>query len=80
VANDQYLYDASYLKLKNLQIGYTFPKEWVRKAYIDNLRVFVSGENLLTITDYPGVDPEIGSGLNIYPISRQLSVGVNVSF
>ena len=79
-ANDQFLYDASYLKLKNLQIGYTFPKEWMRKAFIENLRVFVTGENLLTITSYPGVDPEIGSGLNIYPISRQLSVGVNVSF
>lgn len=78
--NNQFLYDASYLKLKNLQIGYTFPKEWIRKAFIENLRVFVAGENLLTITDYPGVDPEIGSGLNIYPISRQLSFGVNVSF
>lgn len=80
VANDQFLYDASYLKLKNLQIGYTFPKEWMRKAFIENLRVFVTGENLLTITGYPGVDPEIGSRLDIYPISRQLSVGVNVSF
>lgn len=80
VANDQFLYDASFLKLKTLQIGYTFPKEWVRKASLDNLRIFVSGENLLTFTDYPGVDPEIGSGLNVYPISRQLSVGLNVSF
>jgi len=79
-ANDQYLYDATYLKLKMLQIGYTFPKAWTRKAYVNNLRIFVSGENLLTITKYPGVDPEIGGGLNIYPISRLLSLGVNVSF
>lgn len=78
--NEQYLYDASYLKLKTLQIGYTFPKAWVEKAFINRLRVFASGENLLTITSYPGVDPEQGSGLNIYPISRQLSLGVNIVF
>lgn len=80
VANDQFLYDASYLKLKMLQVGYTLPKTWTKKAYISNLRVFVSGENLLTLTHYPGVDPEIGSGLNVYPISRLLSMGVNISF
>ena len=79
-ANEQFLYDASYLKLKMLQIGYTLPKRWTDKAFINRLRLFVSGENLLTFTDYIGVDPEQGSGLNIYPISRQLSLGVNISF
>ena len=79
-ANEQYLYNASYLKLKTLQIGYTLPKAWTDKIYVNRLRVFASGENLLTITDYPGVDPEQGAGLNIYPISRQLSLGVNVVF
>ncbi|KAA6313259.1 TonB-dependent receptor SusC, partial [termite gut metagenome] len=67
--NDQFLYDASYLKLKTLQVGYTLPKAWMDKAYINNLRVFLSGENLLTFTNYPGVDPELGSGLDVYPIA-----------
>jgi TonB-linked SusC/RagA family outer membrane protein len=78
--NEQFLYDASYLKLKMLQIGYTLPKVWTDKAFINRMRVFVSGENLLSFTGYPGVDPEQGSGLNIYPITRQLSLGVNIVF
>ncbi|KAA6307178.1 TonB-dependent receptor SusC, partial [termite gut metagenome] len=53
---------------------------WMDKAYINNLRVFLSGENLLTFTNYPGVDPELGSGLDVYPIARLLSVGINLSF
>jgi TonB-linked SusC/RagA family outer membrane protein len=79
-ANEQFLYDASYLKLKTLQIGYTLPKIWTDKIFANRLRLFVSGENLLTLTNYIGVDPEQGSGLAIYPISRQLSLGVNIAF
>ena len=78
--NDRYLYNASYLKLKYLQIGYSFPKTWVEKIYVNNLRVFASGENLATITNFPGIDPEMGSGINVYPSARQLSFGVNVTF
>lgn len=75
------LYNASYIKLKTLQIGYTLPKSWTMKAYISNLRLFVSGENLLTITSFPGVDPEIGGGgFTSYPIPRILSGGINVTF
>ena len=80
VANEQFLYKASYLKLKTVQIGYTLPKIWTDRAYMDRMRIFVSGENLLTITDYIGVDPEQGSGLNVYPLTRQISLGVNISF
>jgi TonB-linked SusC/RagA family outer membrane protein len=80
VANDQFLYDASFLKLKTLQIGYTLPKAWMNKIHVSGLRVFVSGENLLTITGYPGLDPELGSNVNLYPIARLLSAGVNLSF
>jgi len=79
-SSDFYLYDASYLKLKFLQLGYTLPKSFTNKAYINKLRVFVSGENLLTFTNYPGMDPEIGSGVNVYPISRVLSCGINITF
>jgi TonB-linked SusC/RagA family outer membrane protein len=79
--NTSELYDASYVKLKALQIGYTLPKAWTSKAYISKLRVFVSGENLLTITNYPGVDPEIGgNGFTSYPIPRILSGGINITF
>ncbi|SKB85578.1 TonB-linked outer membrane protein, SusC/RagA family [Sphingobacterium nematocida] len=81
-ANTFYLYNTSYLKLKSLQVGYTFPKEWVNKAKIRDLRVFVTGENLLTFKhkDFPGVDPELGSSLIVYPIARLFSGGVSVTF
>jgi TonB-linked SusC/RagA family outer membrane protein len=79
--NTSELYNASYVKLKTLQVGYTFPKAWTSKAYISNLRIFASGENLLTITDFPGVDPEIGGGgFTSYPIPRMFSGGINITF
>lgn len=74
-----WLYDAGYLKLKNLQIGYTIPKRITDRALITRARVFVSGENLLLITKYPGLDPEIGSSFG-YPTLRQFSAGVQVTF
>jgi TonB-linked SusC/RagA family outer membrane protein len=80
ISSNHYLYNASYFKLKFLQLGYTFPKEWTQKAQISRLRLFVSGENLLTFTNYPGMDPEIGSGVNVYPISRVLTGGINITF
>lgn len=74
-----WLYDAGYLKLKNLQIGYTLPKRITDKALISRARVFLSGENLLLITKYPGLDPEIGPSFG-YPTLRQFSGGVTVTF
>lgn len=80
-ANTGNLYDATYIKLKTLQVGYTLPQAWTRKAYINKLRVFASFENLLTITHYPGVDPEIGGGgFTSYPIPRMISGGLNITF
>ena len=79
VASDFYLYNASYLKLKNLQIGYTIPEKISKKALISRARIYLSGENLWTITNYPGLDPEIGAGVG-YPTMRQYSVGLNVTF
>ncbi|WP_025142498.1 SusC/RagA family TonB-linked outer membrane protein [Pedobacter jeongneungensis] len=79
VASDFYLYNASYLKLKNLQIGYTLPEKISKKAAMSRARIFLSGENLLTITNYPGLDPEIGAGVS-YPTMRQYSLGLNVTF
>lgn len=79
--NTSELYNASYIKLKSLQIGYTLPKAWTSKVFINKLRFFVSGENLLTITNFPGVDPEMGGlGFQSYPIPRMFSGGVNITF
>lgn len=81
-ANTFYLYNTSYMKLKSLQIGYTLPDSWLRKTKIKGLRVFVSGENLLTIKDknFQGVDPELGSSIIVYPIARMFSGGLTLTF
>jgi len=81
-SNTFYLYNTSYLKLKSLQIGYSLPKKWLRSSGISNMRVFIAGENLLTIKskDFPGVDPELGSSLIVYPTARLVSGGVTVTF
>ncbi|RXK86605.1 SusC/RagA family TonB-linked outer membrane protein [Filimonas effusa] len=78
-ASDFFLYNASYLKLKNLQIGYTVSASQLKKVGLSNIRIFAGGENLLTITKYPGLDPEIGPSLG-YPTMRQFTLGLNVTF
>ncbi len=60
--SDRYIYDGSYLRLKNLTVGYTLPKAWVNYVKLSNVRVYATGRNLFTITSYPFYDPEIGSG------------------
>jgi len=83
-AQTRYLQDASYIRLKNLQLGYTLPDIITSKMHIERLRVFVAGENLWTGTNMSGIfDPETiggGYGGNVYPLSRVLSFGVNVNF
>lgn len=79
VSNTNWLYDASYLKLKNVQIGYSLPQALLGKLSVSRARVFVSGENLLMITAYPGLDPEIGAGVG-YPTMKQYALGLNVTF
>lgn len=87
LSSDLFIFNGSYLRLKNVQLGYTLPQSLIRKAYINNLRFYVSAENLLTFTSYPGLDPEISSGgtslgvdRGIYPQSRTISLGVNIAF
>lgn len=84
----RYMQNAAYGRLKNVTIGYTLPQSITRKAYIENLRVFFSGENLATITSFTGTgDPELvdayydayGFG-KVYPLQRVLSCGINVTF
>ena len=74
-----YLYNANYLKLKNLTFGYTLPRHISEKAYMENLRVYFSCENVFNITNYPGQDPELGASPE-YTSLRQFAFGVNVTF
>ena len=74
-----HLYKGDYLKLKNLTIGYTLPEKYANKVFMKGLRVYVSGENLFSITSYPGQDPEMGAGLG-YVTMRQISLGANLTF
>lgn len=80
----RYLQDAAYVRLKNLQIGYTLPSSIVRKARIQNIRFYVSGENLWTNSKVAKMfDPETidgGSGGSVYPLQKVLSGGVSVNF
>ena len=85
--SDLYIQDGSYLRLKNLQLGYTLPAKWTNAILINSLRVYVAAENLLTLTTYRGYDPEISSGgtslgidKGVYPQARTYYVGLNVSF
>lgn len=72
-------YRGDYVKLKNLQIGYTLPQNISRKIAMQKFRVFISAENLFTITKYPGLDPEIGTTIG-YPLMRSVSLGAQISF
>ncbi len=72
-----------FIKLSTISIGYTLPKEWMRKINVDNLRVFAQGQDLLLITKYTGVDPEMESGGQDYnqtPNQRVITFGINLSF
>ena len=83
--------DASFLRLNNVSIGYTLPKNFVRKIWLENVRIYVTGYNLLTFTKYSGTDPEVdtsskknamtpGVDYAAYPKSRTFVAGINVSF
>jgi TonB-linked SusC/RagA family outer membrane protein len=85
--SDRWIEDGSYLRLRNLEIGYNLPKAFLDRLHLTNSRIFVSGQNLFTITSYKGLDPDvIGANVNLepgvdlgsYPASRILSVGINI--
>jgi TonB-linked SusC/RagA family outer membrane protein len=86
VCSDIYIQDGSYLRLKNLTLGYTLPRQMTRKIGLDRFRVFGMAENLFTWTRYWGFDPEIGSGstslgvdYGVYPQARTFTVGFNIT-
>ena len=94
--SDAYVEDGSYLRLRNVQLGYTLPAAMLQRAGINKIRVFVSAQNLVTFTKYSGLDPEIGqvadpdtgnrnvtmSGVDVgtYPLSKFFGLGLNVTF
>jgi len=81
-ASSRFVEDGSYLRLKNVQIGYTIPKKVTEKILVNRFRIYVSASNLLTFTKYTGYDPEIGSGVDFgnYPQARTFLVGANINF
>ena len=85
--SDLYIVDGSYLRLKNISLGYTLPRSLTRQISIERLRFFVMAENLVTWTKYWGFDPEISSGgkslgidKGVYPQARIWTVGLNLTF
>ncbi|GHT54349.1 SusC/RagA family TonB-linked outer membrane protein [Bacteroidia bacterium] len=84
-ASDYLLEDGSYLRLKNVTVGYTLPQSFMTKigANGSRIRLYVAGENLLTFTKYSGFDPEVGNhGIDggTYPVARAFNFGVNINF
>lgn len=88
--SNRFVEDASYLRVKNISLGYTFPQKWMQRLQIDNLRLYVNIQNLWTITNYKGYDPEIGAlNYNVllrgiddarYPSQRIYTFGLNFNF
>ena len=81
--SDFYIEDGSYLRLKNLQLGYTLDPVLTKRVHIMNLRIYIAAQNLLTFTRYSGLDPEVGGwGIDcgIYPQPRTWYAGVNIGF
>ena len=80
--NTRYLANAAYIRMQNLQLGYTFPMKWVSKLKLEKVRVYFSGDNLLTFSSLPkGVDPEIPNNGNLtYGADRVCSFGIMVTY
>jgi len=71
-ASTRFLHKGDYLRIKTIQLGYTLPETLLEKLQIDNLRLYVSGQNLFTITNYPGLDPEVAGSILTYGVDRVL--------
>lgn len=86
--SNRWIEDGSFLRLKNMTVGYTLPVSFVNQFNINNLRLCISGTNLFTLTKYKGIDPEVGSSsdlatgidYNIYPVARTITLGINLTF
>lgn len=86
-ASDRYIEDGSFIKWKNLQLGYTLPTKGLSRLGIGRLRFYVQARNLVTLTQYTGFDPEISGGIfdtgldrGAYPQARSYAVGLDLKF
>lgn len=77
--SSRFLYSGDYLKTENITLGYTLPKNLTNKLYTQSIRVYLSGENLFSIDDFPGQDPEIGATPQ-YTTVRSFAFGANITF
>jgi len=80
-ASNRYIEDGSYLRIKNVTIGYTIPSGLLKRAHLTTARFYFSAQNLLTLTKYTGFDPEVGvNGIdnNIYPVTKTFCIGINL--
>ena len=80
--SSRFVESGSYLRLKNLQFGYTIPSTMLNGTFIKRCRVYISANNLLTLTSYTGYDPEVGGGVDYgnYPQARTMLFGLNLDF
>jgi TonB-linked SusC/RagA family outer membrane protein len=85
--SDAFIYDGSFFKIKQIQLGYTLPKSLLSKIYLANVRAYVSLDDFFTFTSYPGFDPETvgtGNGMGLdkgsYPSSKKIVLGINLTF
>ena len=85
-ASSRYLEDGSYIRLRNINFSYQLPDHLARKIKSENVRIFVSGDNLVTFTKFSGMDPEVvlgpsgGTSSIKYPISKKVLFGINIGF
>jgi len=80
--SDRFVEDGSYLRIKTATLGYTLPKELIKKAGFNNAHLYVTGQNLFTFAKYTGFDPEVGSNgidFSVYPVTRTISLGINLT-
>lgn len=91
--SSRYLEDGSFLRMRNIRLGYELPEKWINSIGLGRLNIYVSGDNLWTLTDFSGMDPEVGvnpdsaqkstaDGVysSLYPVSRRITFGLNASF
>lgn len=84
IKSEYYVEDMSYLRCKNIELGYTIPSSLLNKISITGARVFVSGQNMFTLTQYKGFDPERAgveaTNIYSYPLVKTFTAGINVTF
>ncbi|MFZ9028387.1 MAG: SusC/RagA family TonB-linked outer membrane protein [Crocinitomicaceae bacterium] len=88
VFSSYYVENGSFLRLRNIQLGYTLPTKWIKHLKMERFRVYVAANNLFTLTEYRGYDPDVGSGgvlgagvdYGIYPQARTIMGGVQIKF